>query len=848
MTFNSQEEIDALVECRTFQQCFEYANALDAFFNHPFGQTPFQAKAIQIMTQNFTYAGINTSEIVNYIDPVFADAYYKWDDFLNIKKLLSNSKKILTAVNTARAKSVFKSIDKQIIDFETFLKEYNGTVKVYQEAKKYTTENQTIGYIRAYMATQLWGNVKGSRIARYFDKDGVTLFLSPVVTTFAAPEKYKAFLQAFGKWMDEYGNLSGLEISAKYENADAFFAELAPLLIPEGQDITVAADPFANMKKELKEILFELVEKMLQKNIDFKVYGIAPSVPGDTTRQWFQRFNQEGDGPSNGYITPFLIYPTYRIEKTEFVGANTSPYSEKYYADGIYLPEGSEGELEVEVLKRGEQSKLWPYMSPTAGGYNAIVTNVSSAVINIQTRVLNKKLEFIGISGSASTFSNPQNIGLPYRQLMTGVNFGSDAYGKLLLDSSTYREIKIATGTFNEEIGEALGQGKLGIITSTTDRNPEGISESFNNLVYDPDVLYWLKEYAEGRINLNELYDNLNIVLEDQEKSQKYAGTKTEDQIKKEAQDDNSVALPGSQPATNALVTNMFSMYSPTESEISALGREMWSNEVIDTLRKIWNDPMDGVISLHQMPLAPAITKRDNCTLGNYKSGVVMDVVGQQFKQYGLGSFTIRPKYNNFLDYYPYTKIKCFLPYIGWVDLDTNVCMNKTISIYYTVDFLSGTFIAQLTMNDDTGADRIYMQWEGVMGSEIPFTSSNFGRTVQSVVNLAASTVFETPTASTIVEGINTVFSERTNVQIGGKITGNAGQLTSGDTYIYIERPVCNYSTSDARINGYRVNKAGKISDFSGFCTFGNVDLDIKQAYGSEKDEILQLLESGVYI
>lgn len=847
MTFQSQEEIDALVECKTFVQCFDYATALDAFFGDSLGIHPFAAKATQILTQNFTYAGIDIKEIVEYIEPQFADAYYVFDPFTGGSKLLDNVKKAIKGVNLGSSKSVFKSIDKQIIDFESFLREYAGTLKVYTRAKDYITDDQMIGYIRTYMATQMWQSIKGTQITRYFEQDGITSIYTPSIVTFSAPRKYKAFLQAFGKWMEEYGTLTGTQISAKYANADAFFKELAPLLITEKskeEGVEVADDLFADFNTQKKEILFEFVEKMLQENVNFKVYGISagPSL----TSNWYTKFNQIGELPDTAKITPFLIYPTYRLQKTEFSGANAYPFVNTYYADGIYLPEGDGGELEVEVLKRGQQSELWPYLTPTKGDYNAIVTNVSSAVINVSVKISNKKLSFTNMSGSASIFANPENLGLPYRQLLSGAGFGSDAYGKLLIDSSEYKEIKIKTGTFDETISEALGEGKLGIITSTTDRNPEGINESFDNLVYDDNAMFWLDQYAKGYITKDELYDKLNIVLSDQE--EKYAGTKTEEQIKKEAQDNNNVALPGGQPVANALATGMFSMYAPSESEIAQLGREMWSDEILDSLKKIWNDPLGGVISLHQMPLQPSISKRDNCALGNYKTGVVMDVVGQQFKQYGLGSFTVRPKFNNFLDYFPYTKIKVFLPYIGWVDLDTNVCMNKTINIYYTVDFLSGTFIAQLTLNDDTGGDRIYLQWEGVMGSEIPFTTSGFSDNVKSVINLAASTIFETPTASTLVEGTNTIFSERTNVQIGGKITGTAGQMTSGDTYIYIERPICDYSDNDAKLNGYRINKSGKISDFSGFCTFNNAILNFSDAFGKEKEEIMQLLESGVYI
>jgi hypothetical protein len=46
-----------------------------------------------------------------------------------------------------------------------------------------------------------------------------------------------------------------------------------------------------------------------------------------------------------------------------------------------------------------------------------------------------------------------------------------------------------------------------------------------------------------------------------------------------------------------------------------------------------------------------------------------------------LGSMFIRPRYNSFLDYEPYTTIRLYIPYIGTIELAPSIYMNKTVHV-----------------------------------------------------------------------------------------------------------------------------------------------------------------------
>lgn len=64
------------------------------------------------------------------------------------------------------------------------------------------------------------------------------------------------------------------------------------------------------------------------------------------------------------------------------------------------------------------------------------------------------------------------------------------------------------------------------------------------------------------------------------------------------------------------------------------------------------------------------------------------------------GSITINRFFNNFLDYSDYTSIKLFIPFLGYIDLDVDICLGKTIQLYYVLNILKGTALVKLVVDN----------------------------------------------------------------------------------------------------------------------------------------------------
>ena len=86
------------------------------------------------------------------------------------------------------------------------------------------------------------------------------------------------------------------------------------------------------------------------------------------------------------------------------------------------------------------------------------------------------------------------------------------------------------------------------------------------------------------------------------------------------------------------------------------------------------------------------------------------------------GKRDIKPFYNNFRDYAPYTTLELYLPLCGTIELDTAYCMGHSITVDYCYDILTMSCTAHVYRDD-----LLYKTADGSIGSQIPLLSANMG-------------------------------------------------------------------------------------------------------------------------
>lgn len=233
---------------------------------------------------------------------------------------------------------------------------------------------------------------------------------------------------------------------------------------------------------------------------------------------------------------------------------------------------------------------------------------------------------------------------------------------------------------------------------------------------------------------------------------------------------------------------------------------------------------------------------------------------------FDVGSVTLSRFFNNFLDFSGYTKIKAWLPYIGFVDLVPEELYGRTIKFRYTIDFEIGN--CTCFIEDDT---KLIKSANGQIGVKVPIGSSSIDGRINGIisgsigmasglVSTAVGAVTANPIAiaggvtSTINSAVGTINNMKPDIrrgEIGAMSTMvNAPQ----QVYLIIERPIVSYSDYSS-LYGLPLGKMEDLSDMTGFTKIEEVHLEDMRtndaedyATETELDEIESLLKAGVIL
>lgn len=186
----------------------------------------------------------------------------------------------------------------------------------------------------------------------------------------------------------------------------------------------------------------------------------------------------------------------------------------------------------------------------------------------------------------------------------------------------------------------------------------------------------------------------------------------------------------------NSIYSNSYAL---TQQQLDGFMNTIWTgnNHIADWVNLLFNNPNEAFISAVLLPFTvpSSAYKPDRIHLG---TGVTTDVgqliVDTKYLTYQVGTFRIQPKYNNFLDYSPYTTIEIYLPFYGFLELDTNIIMNKICTITYVVDYVSGAATIKIMSKS-----QILYSVNCQVGVQISLSRTNITEKLQNMATLAIS-------------------------------------------------------------------------------------------------------------
>ena len=311
----------------------------------------------------------------------------------------------------------------------------------------------------------------------------------------------------------------------------------------------------------------------------------------------------------------------------------------------------------------------------------------------------------------------------------------------------------------------------------------------------------------------------------------------------------------GSTPTPTAPTGNasaLWSVYHPTQAQVDSFGAWLWGSPFLTNIGKLFQNPIDGVISLHKIFATPVDSGTGTIVVGTLDSEVPSATVNQQYVYVDCGSVNCYEIFGNVFDYSPHTQVSLYLPFIGIVPLDVNDIMRSSINVTYGVDVYTGACLAMVSVSRDGNTVNMY-QYAGVASVEYPLSNVQNGQLVSGllaigagVASIVATGGVSTPAVGAIVGGV--AASSNSSVGKSGGFSGNSGAMGGKIPYLILKRPQTKVADTFVYLNGYPTNVSGKLGDFSGQVTVKHVHVEGISATDKELIEIESLLKSGILI
>lgn len=311
----------------------------------------------------------------------------------------------------------------------------------------------------------------------------------------------------------------------------------------------------------------------------------------------------------------------------------------------------------------------------------------------------------------------------------------------------------------------------------------------------------------------------------------------------------------------SALLTTSYAL---SVSGAHDFGNWLWGTGLdLNQLKMVVNNPIENIVSCKLFPFSLTGTA-STVKLGNLTSPVNAYLLPENVaRTFDMGTVTVHRQYNSFLDYAPYTTVRIYLPYLGLHELDTNTVMGQAIRVKYYVDLVTGHCRAIVFL--DGAQLKKVQQIDGMIGQDVPVVGSNRAQVEAGYIVGGAQAVanFVGGIGSAIMGNIGSGLSDIGNAVKGGLQTAmqQYHTYTSGTPSpalsrfdeqkicVFVNRPVYTEPFKFGHQNGKMCNLTCKLGTLSGYTVIDNtVDLSSIPCNKEERDELLKLLTSGIYL
>ena len=279
--------------------------------------------------------------------------------------------------------------------------------------------------------------------------------------------------------------------------------------------------------------------------------------------------------------------------------------------------------------------------------------------------------------------------------------------------------------------------------------------------------------------------------------------------------------------------------------ELKKLSQFLWTSDFFDNILLVNNSPIENIISLKALIGSVATTgSSQSLTLGNVTTTANVTPCNESIT-INVGSITLPRKYNNFLDFEPYTKVQIYLPFYGCAMLDSSLVIGRTITIKYIIDVITAT--AKIKIIHDS---KTLYEFKTTCGSDLPITSSNRASVEMGYLSSGVGMGISIASGNVLgglASGLSMAQSQYHSTT-SGNVSGVLNFHDSRMVTILVDRPVYTELRNFNKTHGRVCNLSKTLRDLRGFTKCAeNVQIPFN-CLDEERTMIIEQLVNGVII
>ena len=263
------------------------------------------------------------------------------------------------------------------------------------------------------------------------------------------------------------------------------------------------------------------------------------------------------------------------------------------------------------------------------------------------------------------------------------------------------------------------------------------------------------------------------------------------------------------------------------------------------------NNPLECIINTNLLPFTPTSSGSENIIVGGKISTATGAKLSTQYMSFNFNYDGLQSHlWGSALDYERGLKCTLYVPFVGQVNISTNLCAYTHLTLRYIIDVISGQGVVALLSSktsatwDNDRNDIVVDTWSFNCASTIPLMRRDISGLISGAIGATSSLA-----SGNVLGATSSAMQARPSVQKSGQYNTNSGYMGCRRPYITYEFSKAVIPTNLYNIDGRPQYASIKLSTSKGFTkcekpqiTFTNTPTE------KEKTEIYNMLEEGVIV